>query len=444
MSKTGALPVWRLKSKADRRFRAGHPWVYSNELQESPKGIEPGELVELQDAGGKFLARGFGNPHSLIAFRALSRDPAVTEPGSPERLLRILVAAGEAREILGLAGVSHRLCFGEADGLPGLVIDHFRLAEPEGQVFVVQLHTAGADRLRALLPELLRRYSEIRGGAAWERTGIILRNDLSVRKLDGVPIEEPILLREIPGTDLRRVLLRVRSAQPREPVIRFSVDLLGGQKTGFFLDQSANVELTARRLAGLGGQAPGAAPLRVLDLFCYVGQWGAKLAQAFAASGRKLEVLAVDSSSAALERARVNIEAQGARCEARKADILDGGLDELESGSFDLVICDPPALIQGRKDVPAGTHAYLQLNTQAFRLARPGGAVVSCSCSGLLGEEEFIETLRKAARRAGVEARWVARGCQSPDHPMRSEFPEGRYLKAWIGLIAGSPEGRGL
>lgn len=434
MPKTAALPVWRMKSRADRRFRAGHPWVYSNELQESPKGIEPGALVELHDAAGGFLARGYGNPHSLIAFRALSRQPDDLAPSSPGRVLEKLRAAGHAREILGLSEVSHRLCFGEADGLPGMVIDHYLLVEPEGQVFSVQLHAAGADRLRAILPEILQGYAEARGEVPWERTAVVLRNDLAIRGLEGISEEEPRILREVPGLDPRDLSIRVRSACPGEPVTRFSVDLLHGQKTGFFLDQAANIEVAARRLAGL---APGrdGAPLRVLDLFCYVGQWGAKLAQAFAGSGRKIEVVAVDASAAALERARANIEAQGARCETRKMDILRG-LAHLDSGGFDLVICDPPALIQGRKDIPVGTHAYLRLNTEVFRLARPGGAVVSCSCSALLGEPEFLETLGKAARRGGADVRWVARGCQAPDHPMRSEFPEGRYLKAWIGLLS--------
>jgi 23S rRNA (cytosine1962-C5)-methyltransferase len=117
-----------------------------------------------------------------------------------------------------------------------------------------------------------------------------------------------------------------------------------------------------------------------------------------------------------------------------KADVLTG-LDALKDQDYDLVVCDPPALIKGRKDIPTGTHAYLQLNTQVFRIVKRGGFVVSCSCSGLLEEESFLKVLSKAAYRNKVPVRWIARGSQAPDHPMRIEFPEGRYLKAWIGYV---------
>ena len=282
MSNSQSVPVWRLKSQADRRFRAGHPWVYSNELQVSPKGLAPGALVELQDAGGKFLARGYGNPVSLIAFRALSRDPELARPDTVDSLLVTLRHAGHARRALGMDEASHRLCFGEADGLPGLVIDRFVLAragtaKADGQVFVVQLHTAGAGRFEELLPDLLERYVD--QPADWARTAIVLRNDLSVRKLEGLEEQKPRVLRELTGVDLSRARILVQSAVAGLPPVPFAVDLVGGQKTGFFLDQSANIELAAARLAALRPLRDGA-PLRVLDLFCYVGQWSTKLAQA--------------------------------------------------------------------------------------------------------------------------------------------------------------------
>src|SRR5437868_4357484 len=120
--------IWRLRTGADKRFRAGHPWVYSNELSESPKGLESGATVELQDSSGQFLARGYGNPSSLIAFRAMTRDAGVTDPFSSSELVKRLQSASHLRERLGFSGVSHRLCFGEADFIPGLVIDRFILA----------------------------------------------------------------------------------------------------------------------------------------------------------------------------------------------------------------------------------------------------------------------------------------------------------------------------
>lgn len=425
--------IWRLKSGADRRFKMGHPWVYSNELSESPKGIEHGDVVELHDASGKFLARGYGNPHSLIAFRALSREPALKDPLSDEALLAALQSAGRLRSKAGLAHVSHRLCFGEGDFLPGLIIDRYRLND--AQAFVVQAHTAGMDRVLARLPDLLLKYaatSEDRLDAG--KTAIVFRNDVGVRKLEGLSEEEPKLVRAIEGLDLSSVVIRVPKPgfAGSSGFTEFSVDLLKGQKTGFFLDQAANIELAALRLSGLRPRERNR-PLKILDLCCYVGQWGAKLAAVFRDQGIAVEVLAVDASAKALEFARNNIERQGARCETYKGDVLKD-LDSLSSGGFDLVVSDPPALIKGRKDIPAGTHAYLQLNTQVFRLVREGGAVVSCSCSGLLEEEEFVKTLSKAAYRNRRKTRWIARGGHASDHPVLAEFPEGHYLKCWIGF----------
>jgi len=434
MTNSKPMQTWRLKSGADRRFRSGHPWVYSNELAASPAGIEPGAPIELCDAGGKFLARGYGNPHSLIAFRVLSRNPAVAEPLAAGEIAKVLLEALALRLSMGFGKTSFRLCFGEADGLPGLVIDRYRLAS--SQVFVVQAHTAGMDRILPEIEKILEKVTQSLAGAgepAWERTGIVIRNDLGVRKLEGIEEQAPRVLRDLSGVSLMEAKILVRAAGSGSP-LEFQVDLLKGQKTGFFLDQAGNVELAVTRLKSLRPKNA-QEPLRILDLCTYVGQWGAQLARAFHGQGVPVEVTAVDASAQALEFARRNIEAEGGVCTLLRGDVLKD-LETLTSSSFDLVISDPPALIKGRKDVPAGTHAYLQLNTQVFRLVRPGGAVVCCSCSGLLEEESFIQTLSKAAYRNRRSVRWIARGGQSSDHPALLEFPEGRYLKAWIGFAS--------
>lgn len=408
--------------------------MYSNELQDSPKGIEPGEPIELRDAGGAFLARGYGNPSSLIAFRALSRDPENLEPHSPDSVLKTLISAGQLRKTLGLAPFSHRLCFGEGDQLPGLVIDRFVMkAEPAAQVFVVQIHTAGMNRLQEDLPSILRKYAEKMTDIPWQRTAVVFRNDLTVRKLEGVAEEEPRIVHAVPGIDLSDVAILVREAGGKgEEAVEFAVDLSGGQKTGFFLDQASNIRLAAESLSHL--QPADGRKIRILDICCYVGQWSTQLARVFKNRGFEVEILAFDASAKALELAKRNIEnvGPGVTCKTMKADFT--ALSELADHQFDLVICDPPALIKGRKDIPTGTHAYLQLNTQVFRIARPGGAVVSCSCSNLLEEEEFIRALSKAAYRNRAKVRWVARGFQGPDHPALLEFPEGRYLKCWVGV----------
>ncbi|MEO7162223.1 MAG: methyltransferase domain-containing protein [Bdellovibrionia bacterium] len=434
--KNSGMAIWQLRKGMDRRFRAGHPWVYSNELTVSPKGIEPGAPVELRDHTGKFLARGYGNPNSLISFRALSRNSDIADPTSTSSLVESLRLAGNLRGVVGLRELSHRLCFGEADGLPGLIIDRYKIGD--GQVFIVQAHSAGANRWIPHIEEILEKY--VRGSedvtpakknqALWDSTSIVIRNDLSVRKLEGINEEEPRILRKAKGIDLKDSVISVAAALGGDPVL-FHVDLVGGQKTGFFLDQAANIELAALRLRSLGKTK-----VRILDLCCYVGQWGTQLARVFRNAGLKVEVVAVDASNTALEFAKQNIQAQGVECETFKADVLRD-LPQLPDRSFDIVISDPPALIKNRKDIPTGTHAYLQLKTQAFRLVKAGGGIVCCSCSSLLEEESFAQVLAKAGQRNGRTTRWIGRGGQSADHPFLPEFPEGRYLKGWVGWVNG-------
>ena len=411
---------WTLRSGLDRRFRTGHPWVFSNELAQPPKG-EPGGPVELLDNKGGFLARGYGNPHSLISFRVLTRDPSETDPWSLKFLETRLRQALGLRLALQMGGMSFRLCFGESDFLPGLIIDRY-LVPKVGQLFAVQAHTAGADRWMKGLPEVLESLVKaIPSGPSWEDTAILARNDLAVRELEGIPVEEPRALKAWRAGEIGTRSIQVSGLQLQVP-------LASGQKTAFYLDQAANI----RVLVGLLGQIS-EPPKKILDLCSYVGQWGAHIATAL--RGQSLEITMVDASQPALDLAKKNVEVAGAKkIEIIKADVI-GGLSALSSSSFDLVIADPPALVKNRKNLPAGKHAYLQLNTDVFRLVRDGGWVVSCSCSGLLEESDFIETLSKAARREGAEVSWIARGMQAADHPVLAEFSEGRYLKCWIGRV---------
>jgi 23S rRNA (cytosine1962-C5)-methyltransferase len=210
--------------------------------------------------------------------------------------------------------------------------------------------------------------------------------------------------------------------------VALDVNLEEGQKTGFYLDQSANTQLLVQLLKRSRQEA-----LRVLDLCSYVGQWSVQIAAAFEAG--KVDVTLVDASAAALELAVKNVERYGAKAKGIKADVI-GGLGAFEPNSFDVVIADPPALIKGRKALGPGKHAYLQLNTDALKLVKPGGWIASCSCSNLLEEGEFVQTLGKAARRAGKNVQWIARGGHASDHPVLAEFPEGHYLKCWIGRVS--------
>jgi 23S rRNA (cytosine1962-C5)-methyltransferase len=410
--------IWRLRFGADKRVRAHHPWVYSNELAESPKGLAPGSLVELQDSGGQFIARGYGNPASLIAFRVLSRDTLVDDPFSQEFLVEKLARSASLRSSLGFTGVSHRLCYGEADYIPGLVIDRYILARDEGQVFAVQAHTAGAESILSKIEFVLETLNKsLPENISWSQTAIIIRNDVGVRKLEGLNVEEPRVLKEFGNPTSS--LIKIRSASSGGP-LTFSADLLFGQKTGFFLDQFSNIQLAAQRIHGQN--------LRILDLCCYVGQWSAQLARHLKDS----DVTLIDASAKALEIAKANVEREGAKVTIHKMDVMDD-LGRLSPKSYDVIICDPPALIKGRKDVAPGRAGYLKLNTQAMSLLRPGGFYISCSCSALFLEEEFTAVLSKAARRNQLSMQWVGRGTPSPDHPLLTEFSEGHYLKCWIG-----------
>lgn len=434
MSGIPSTSVWKLRPGADRRIRSGHPWVFSNELAASPKGHAPGAPVELQDARGQFVAWGYGNPHSLIAFRALSFFRQDENPLAYDFLQEKILAAWRLRRDMGFRG-SFRLCFGESDYLPGLVLDYYLVGQEgrQGQVFAAQIVTAGLDvALHDLagffegLTEKARR--EGLSHLAWDQSAVVLRNDVSVRKLEGLKVEPPRVVKDLPGWNLREAGIQL-NASVDEGLITLFCDLVEGQKTGFFLDQTHNIALVARMLRDWAAvRKP--ARMRILDLCCYVGHWSAQLSRVLKNLGVETEVHLVDVSKTALTFAEKNARSQGAQVQVHEMDVLEG-LVNLPSQNFDVVIADPPAFIKAKKDIPVGKHAYLKMNTQAFRLVRPGGLVVSCSCSGLLVEEEFRDVLRKASLRNFSQVRGVLRGGHAADHPTLMQFPEGFYLKMY-------------
>ncbi|HUJ74950.1 MAG TPA: methyltransferase, partial [bacterium] len=223
-------------------------------------------------------------------------------------------------------------------------------------------------------------------------------------------------------------------APPVGEPLALRAHLLSGQKTGLFLDQGLNLALAAHLVLRRLASRPAAA-LRVLDLFCYVGQWGARLAQVAARAGSQAQVLAVDASGPALDLAAANIAACGGQVRILRQDLL-AGMEGLEPAAFDVVVCDPPALVQRRKDLPKAVRAYQKLAREALRRVAPQGLLVMCSCSGLLPEEEFGAMLQRAQAQAQRPVQWVLRGGQGPDHPVLAEFPEGRYLKCWMGVVS--------
>ncbi len=420
--------VWRLRRGADRRIRGGHPWIFSNELSASPKGHPAGAPVVLLDEKGSFLASGYGNPHSLIAFRALSFDSREQDTTSTEYLIGKLTKTWWQRKSLGFEA-SFRLCYGEGDYIPGLVIDRYLVHQngKTAQVLAVQILTAGISAAitnpPAFFEELIQTVKEREiCGFGWEDTAVVLRNDVQIRRLEGMEPQDAQVIKEVAGLDLTNIDIEINNR------VLMSTDLIEGQKTGFFLDQAYNISLLCNQLEKMQFSTD---TVKVLDLCCYVGQWSTQITRTLKVRGLNVEVSAVDVSAKALQFAKHNIERQGAVVNIRELDVLKD-LGSFPDRYFDIVIADPPAFIKAKKDVPTGRHAYLKLNTSAFKLVKKGGLVVSCSCSGLFEEAEMKETLQKALRRGENEGRCILHGGHSPDHPVLLAFSEGFYLKMFV------------
>ena len=392
-----SLPPLRLKKNEDRRVRAGHLWVFSNEVDVAATPLaawEPGALAELQDARGAPLGVAYVNPRSLIAARVISRDRAARLDGA--FLRRRLARALSLREALFPAPY-YRLVFGESDGLPGLVVDRF------GDVLVAQLTTAGMERAKGEIADALR--------DALSPSALLFRNDASGRALEGLESYVETAFGTVP--DLVPL---------EENGVRFEAPM-AGQKTGWFYDHRMN---RARLMAYARGRT-------VLDVFSYVGGWGV---QAAAAGAER--VLCVDASAPALEQARRNAALNGVeeRVETERGDAFDV-LRRLaaEGRRFDVVVLDPPAFIKRRKDQKAGEEAYRRVNHLAMEVLRPDGFLVSASCSYHLPREALQDAMLRAARRLGRSLQLLEQGHQGPDHPVHPAIAETAYLKAFVARV---------
>ncbi|MDR9439270.1 MAG: class I SAM-dependent rRNA methyltransferase [Halomonas sp.] len=388
-----AIRSLRLKKNADRRLKAGHLWLYSNEIdiQATPiKEIEPGAQVVVEAANGKAMGVAYVNPHSLICARMVSRDPA---QGLDRSLLvhRLNQALALRQRLFDKP--FYRLVHGEGDLLPGLIIDRF------GDVLVVQLNTAG---MQAVLPELLDALDKVMSPSA-----VVLRNDTSGRRQEGLEVSVEVVKGELPD----QVLLE-------ENGVKFAAPVLDGQKTGWFFDHRAN-------RAWLNGLVAGK---RVLDLFSYVGGWGVQAA----ANGAR-DVLCVDASGPALERVAENAALNGLH---EQVAVGEGDAFEVlaalkaEGEEFDVVILDPPAFIRKRKDIPNGERAYGKLNREAMRLLGRDGLLLSASCSMHLAPERLVDVVRGAVRHQDRQGQILFQGHQGADHPVHPAIPETSYLKA--------------
>jgi 23S rRNA (cytosine1962-C5)-methyltransferase len=365
--------------------------VFSNEIAMKPeyRQLAPGGLIALEgDDGVRFGAFMF-NPHSLIAARLLDRDPAAAIDADWVRT-RLGEAITLRRRVCDTA--FHRLMHAEADRLPGLVIDRY------GDAAVVQANAAGVDRLTPLLVEALTGLLPLRT--------VVARNDAAARRYEGLPESVGLLS----GEDA--------AAEVVEGGVRFPVDLLGGQKTGWFFDQRANRD----RVAAL---AEGA---RVLDVFCHVGAFGLRCA----AAGAR-DVLLVDSSAPALAQAEraAALNDLSARVRIRRDDAFDA-MAALSGERFDIVICDPPAFAPARKDAASGLRGYGRMARLAAALVAPGGFLFVASCSHHAPLDAWAGQIAGGLHRARREARILFTGGAGPDHPVHPHLPESAYLKAQL------------
>lgn len=389
---TQPLRTVRLKKRDARRVERGHPWVFSNEIIDPPKDAEPGEIVDVLDFSGRFIGRGYYNPRTLISIRLLTN----TRDEINRDFLRGRISSARAlRQRLGF-GDSYRALFSEGDLLPGLIVDKFE------DVLVVQSLTAGIDRL---LNDIIAALDDVYAPAA-----IVLRNDSPSRALEDLPMER----RVAKGEPAERLIIE-------ESGIKYAVDVLKGQKTGFFFDQREN-RLALRGLVK---------DRRVLDCFCYTGAWSLSAAK-FGAS----EVTGIDSSDQAISLAVQNAAMNNLKVFFKNADVF-GELKEMEKRQerFGCIILDPPAFVKNRAKIREAIKGYKEINRRALRLMEPGGVLVSCSCSYHVNQDLFRELLIDAAHAAGRGVRHLELRSQARDHPMPLAAREAQYLKCAVLII---------
>jgi len=386
------FPVLYLRKGAERRLRAGHLWVYSNEVDTRRTPLtefEPGAQAELRASNDKPLGTVFVNPHALICGRLISRNPS--QGMTPQRLTERMELALAMRERL-FDRPFYRWVFGDSDGLSGLVVDRF------GDTVVVQISTAGMERMKEAIVRAVQRLVHA--------NAIILKNDGKMRKVEG--LDTYVEQAHGPEADLLQV---------EENGVRFEVPLADGQKTGWFYDHRMNRQR-------LQAYAPGK---RVLDVFSYVGGWGLQAACAGAT-----QVTCVDASATAIDAVHHNAQINGLdnieTIEGDAFEALKALADEKEK--YDIVVLDPPALIPRRRDQKAGEQAYAGLNQLGLRLLERDGLLVSASCSMHLSQDKLIDIIRSSGRKIDRFVQLLEQGHQAPDHPVIPGIPETDYIKS--------------
>jgi len=390
-----AAPI-HLHKNHERRLLLGHPWVFSNEIASDVKAYEPGSLVDVYAYGGTFLGRGYINPHSLISVRLLTQH---REAIDGDFFRRRLEAAWRRRIRLYPEAYAFRLVYSEGDLLPGLIVDRY------ANYLVVQTLTLGMELRLDLICDALE--------ALLQPQSIIARNDVAIRGLEGLPLEKKVLRGELHGP-----------VEYQEGDLCFQVDLWEGQKTGSYLDQRDNRWALQALLKAE----------RVLDAFCYTGAWSLHAAHAGAA-----EVVGVDESAKAIQWAQQQAKRNGveAQCRFTVAEVFQYLKDaDLRHERFDAIVLDPPAFVKSRTKVREGLHGYWEINRRAMRLLKPGGYLITCSCSHHVDAEMFRMMLARAAKAARRQALLLEMRSQAKDHPVLLPLSESAYLKCAVLMLA--------
>lgn len=385
-----------LKKGGGRELKAGGMWIYDNEIDTFSDGVTDGGLVELHDFDGYFMGIGFVNRKSKITVRMLSRH----EKNIDEKFIEQRVRDAVDYRIKTVDTSSCRLIFGEADFLPGIVIDKF------SDVLVVESLALGIDRLK---PFIIEKLKQVLAEYDMPVRGVYERSDAKVRLLEGMERFKGFIGEEF-DTKVEIV----------ENGVKYYVDVQDGQKTGFFLDQKYN-----RR--AIGNLCKGA---KVLDCFTHTGSFALNAGISGAAS-----VLGVDASELAVNQARENAKLNGLEdiVHFQCADVFDL-LPELEKKGekFDVVILDPPAFTKSRNSIKNAVKGYREINLRGMKLVKDGGFLATCSCSHFMDPELFTKTIGEAARNVHKRLRQIEYRTQSPDHPILWAADESLYLKFYI------------
>lgn len=377
-----------LTRKGVDRWKRGHPWIYQSDVV-SAGSAEPGDVVRVLDERGWFLGQAFYSKASKISLRALSADDV---PVDADFFRKRIAQADELRRRAFPGETTYRVIHGEADLLPGLVVDRY------GDFLSAQFLVPGTERRRELLADLLV--------AHFQSKGLVNRSDVGVRALEGLSPDKGILRGQVP------------EAVPYvEGDIHLRADLLNGQKTGAFLDQRENHVMAKRYASG-----------EALDCFSYAGGFALQLARA------AQRVTAVEISESAAQSIRANAEANGlSNVDVVTANAFDFLREALSEGkAFDTVVLDPPSFAKNKGAVEAAIRGYKELNLRAFQLLRPGGHLITASCTYHVSEQTFEDTLEAAAADAGRRVQVVERRGAGRDHPVLLSLRETRYLKCFV------------